>query len=181
MQRRLREEIRSNIASFGTGSHTSISAATIDGLPYLNAVCNEVLRFYPSVALTIREAAKDTTILDTFIPKGTVVTIAPNATNHNPDLWGPDAGEFNPDRWIGPGKAKNGGAESNYAFLTFIHGPRSCIGQGFSKAELACLVAVMVGRFEMELENPDAELKIKNTITASPKDGVMVKLKILER
>jgi len=45
---------------------------------------------------------------------------------------------------------------------------------------VACLLAVMVGRFEMELENPDAELRIKSGGLAAPKDGVRVKLRALD-
>ncbi|KAF2746763.1 cytochrome P450 [Sporormia fimetaria CBS 119925] len=84
--------------------------------------------------------------------------------------------EFNPDRWRGTGRANTGGAESNYASLTFLHGPRSCIGKDFAKAEFACLVAALVGAFEMELEDKDWELKIGGAVTARPKGGLRVVL-----
>lgn len=47
-------------------------------------------------------------------------------------------------------RPKSTGPETPYAFLTFLHGPRSCIGQSFARAELACLVAAWVGAFETE-------------------------------
>ncbi|CDM35225.1 hypothetical protein DTO013E5_6661 [Penicillium roqueforti] len=178
VQTRLRDEIRANLPSLG--DPTPISAATVDNLPYLNAVCNEVLRFHPSVPLTIRRAVRDTTLADTHIPKDTVLIIAPQILNRMEELWGPDANEFNPDRFMGPGKANTGGAVSNYAFLTFLHGPRSCIGQGFAKSELACLIAAVVGRFHMELKYPDAKLEIRESATVSPKDGVLALLTPLE-
>ncbi|KAI3172833.1 hypothetical protein DTO046C5_3180 [Penicillium roqueforti] len=178
VQTRLRDEIRANLPSLG--DPTPISAAAVDNLPYLNAVCNEVLRFHPSVPLTIRKAVRDTTLADTHIPKDTVLIIAPQILNRMEELWGPDANEFNPDRFMGPGKANTGGAVSNYAFLTFLHGPRSCIGQGFAKSELACLIAAVVGRFHMELKYPDAKLEIRESATVSPKDGVLALLTPLE-
>lgn len=180
IQSRLRSEIRSSLPSSLLQDPSQITAPQIDSLPYLNAVCNEVLRFYPPVPLTIREACRDTSIANHPIPKGTLVLLSPDATNHDVDLWGPDAGVFDPERWLAPGKAKTGGAESNYALSTFIHGPRSCIGQGFSKSELACLVAAMVGRFEMELEDPGKKLEIKAGVTAGPKDGVRARIRVLE-
>jgi len=64
--------------------------------------------------------------------------------------------------------------------MTFIHGPRSCIGQSFAKGELTCLVAVMVGRFQMELKDPNAKLEFLRGITQRPKDGVQAKLTVLE-
>lgn len=45
------------------------------------------------------------------------------------------------------------GASVNFAFLTLLHGPRSCIGSHFARAEFACLLAGWVGRFEFELAN----------------------------
>ncbi|KAL0261481.1 hypothetical protein SLS55_002911 [Diplodia seriata] len=177
-QRRLREEIRANLPSPDSGAQ--ITATDIDRLPYLNAVCNEILRFYAPVPMTLRNADRDTTILGKFIPKGTTIVLAPWAINTSKELWGDDALEFNPDRWMGTGRANTGGADSNYSFLTFLHGPRSCIGQAFAKAEFACLVAVWIGKFEMELPDPDVELEIQSGITARPKGGLPVKLTIVD-
>ncbi|KAL2351287.1 cytochrome P450 [Cryomyces antarcticus] len=179
VQRRLREEVRSHLPSI-TSPTTSITAADIDALPYLSAVCNEVLRLWSPVPMTLRVAAADATILGQFIPAGTTVIIAPWATNTSTQLWGPTAKEFDPDRWMGEGQAHKGGADSNYSFLTFLHGPRSCIGQGFAKAEFACLLAAWVGRFEMELANPDMVVEIKGGIMSKPKDGLEVKMNVLE-
>ncbi|KAJ5237472.1 hypothetical protein N7489_007563 [Penicillium chrysogenum] len=178
VQTRLRDEIRANLPSLD--NPTPISAVAVDNLPYLNAVCNEVLRFHPSVPMTIRKAVRDTTLADMYIPKDTTFTICPQILNRLEELWGPDANEFNPDRFMGPGKANTGGAVSNYAFLTFLHGPRSCIGQGFAKSELACLIAATVGRFHMELKFPDAKLEIREGATVAPKDGVLALLTPLE-
>lgn len=180
MQRRLREEVRTHLPSISVEHPEPISAAAVDSLPYLNAFCNEVLRFYPPVPLTVRAVTADTTIQGCRIPKDTILVVSPEAINRDPELWGPDANEFNPERWLGPGRANSGGASSNYSFLTFLHGPRSCIGQGFAKSELACVVAALVGRFEMELKDPEKELKVRSTVTQAPLDGVIARLKVVE-
>lgn len=183
VQTRLRDEIRSNLPSTRTNNGTPpvpITAAQIDSLPYLNAVCNEVLRYYPPAPVTMREAIRDTTLVDTFVPKGTVVAVSMELLNRDPVLWGPDADTFNPDRWMGPGRANTGGAANNYAFLTFFHGPRSCIGSGFARGEIACLLAVMVARLEFELEDPDKKLEVREGPAITPKDGVRVKAKVVE-
>jgi cytochrome P450 len=175
VQTKLREEIRSQLDLNG-----DIDSTQIDRLPYLNAVLNETMRLFPPVPLTLRETAHDTTIQGHFIPASTTVVICPWAINTSEHLWGTDAKEFNPDRWLGAGKANTGGADSNYAITTFLHGPRSCIGKEFAKAEFACLVAALVGRFEMEYENGEWELKIQGGITAKPKGGLRVRLRDLE-
>ncbi|KAF9888675.1 hypothetical protein FE257_008433 [Aspergillus nanangensis] len=175
MQARLRDEVRTHLPPITTEDPQPVSAATLDSLPYLNAFCNETLRFHPSVPATVRVAACDTTIVGQHIPKGTLFMVAPEVVNRSKDLWGADADEFNPERWLAPGRANTGGATSNYGLLTFIHGPRSCIGQGFAKAELACMVATLVGKFEMELKDPDAKLQVRLGATVCPKDGVVAR------
>ncbi|KAI4139368.1 MAG: hypothetical protein L6R39_006324 [Caloplaca ligustica] len=177
-QARLREEIRAYLPSID--NPTPITAETLDRLPFLHAFCNEVLRLYAPVTLTLREAAKNTTICGHYVPKGTTIIISATAVNHSKELWGPDAGEFKPERWLGPKRLNTGGASSNFAFLTFSHGPRSCIGQAFAKAEFAVLVAALAGRFEMKLADPEADMKIQTGITARPKDGLWVRMRAVE-
>ncbi|KAF2398774.1 cytochrome P450 [Trichodelitschia bisporula] len=178
VQRRLREEIRSSLPPL-SDPDSSISPADIDKLPYLNAFCNEVLRFMPPVTLTMRIAAHDTTIVGKPIPKGTMIILHPGAINVSKAGWGEDAHVFNPDRWLGPGRANTGGQKNNYAFLTFLHGPRSCIGKEFAKAEFAILVAAWVGRFEMELADKDYQLDIASGLTSRPRGGLKVRMKTL--
>ena len=171
MQTRLRGEVRTHLeSSLDRDAKRAITPSEIDDLPYLNAICNETLRLFPPVPLTFRVAVEDNMILGQYIPKGTRIVISPWAVNANRELWGDDATEFNPERWMRPGTANTGGAESNYSFLTFLHGPRSCIGQGFAKAEMACLLAVWVATFETQLADPDYVLKVQNGITSVPKD-----------
>jgi cytochrome P450 len=149
-------------------------------MPYLNGVCNEVLRLYPTIPITARVAIRDTTVAGHFIPNGTMLFVIPWAINRNPALWGPDSEDFVPERWIDKetGRATmNGGADSNYSFLTFLHGPRSCIGERFARAEMRSLVAAFVGSFEMEMAYPDEEVVVGGTITSKPVGGMKLKLK----
>jgi len=176
VQKKLREAINSGIPSL----EDSMNHEKLDGIAYLHAVCNETLRLYSPVPLTLRKTAHDTTIIGQFVPRGTMVVLAPWAINLNKQLWGPDAEEFDPDRWMKPGQTNSGGAVSNYAFMTFLHGPRSCIGQRFAMAELACLLAAFVGKFKFEMVDPDEKIEIRGGVTARPKDGIHVKLSTVE-
>ncbi|CAK4033979.1 related to isotrichodermin C-15 hydroxylase (cytochrome P-450 monooxygenase CYP65A1) [Lecanosticta acicola] len=179
IQQKLREEVRAKIPSLDS----DITAAQIDDLHYLQAFCNEVLRLWAPVGLTLRHAAVDTSIQGEYIPKGTLVVMSPRATNCSTELWGDDAREFRPERWLNEdGKANaKGGADSNYAFMTFLHGPRSCIGQKFAQAEFACLLAAWVGRYESEFEPGSAisrgEFEIQGGVTSKPKGGLWCKLR----
>ncbi|KAI1636538.1 cytochrome P450 [Biscogniauxia mediterranea] len=180
MQEKLRKEIRENLPS--VDAEAEVTSQDIDRMPYLNAVCSEVLRYFAPVPLTIRDAVRDTTVMGQRVPKGTRVILAIWATNFDKALWGADAHEFNPERWMPKAaddrRAASGGATSNYAFMTFLHGPRSCIGSSFARSEFACLLAGWVGRFAFALQNPaqldEKNIEIKGGITARPAGGMHV-------
>ena len=125
VQQKLRDEIRAKIPTL----NDDITASQIDDCHYLQAVCSEVLRLWAPVSMTMRIADRDTIIAGERIPKGMTVILCPWAINTSKHLWGDDAKEFKPERWLNAdGKANaKGSADSNYSFLTFLHGPRSCI------------------------------------------------------
>jgi len=177
VQRRLREEIREALPA-DTASYSSFDfSGVLEKLPLLNGICNETLRLYPTVPITIRVAVRDTTLAGHLIPRGTEIIICPWAVNRTPELWGSDASEFKPERWIDDGKPNNsGGAESNFSLLTFLHGPRSCIGQNFAKAELRCLLAAFITNFEWELDMPREDIIPAGVVTIKPRNGLKVKL-----
>lgn len=186
IQTRLRAEIRAHLPSpVGSSDVTSLD---IDRVPYLTAVCNEILRYYDVFVWTRREAGVDTSLLGQRIPKGTAIVIPFRAIHRDKSIWGEDADTFNPDRWVSNSKSgtprlTSGGAKSNFGVMSFFHGPRSCIGEAFARAEFACLLAAWVGRFEFEL-NDKAQLDEKNLKTAGgfttgPVDGLDVRVKIV--
>ncbi|KAL9030427.1 MAG: hypothetical protein Q9196_001459 [Gyalolechia fulgens] len=168
IQHRIRDEIRKHIPAQhldrGTEDGAEFPATHIDRCTYLHAFCSEILRLYPPIPLTMRVAARDTSISETRIPKGTTIVLAPWAVNTSIASWGRDAHAFRPDRWLPSSStpaahhrsrascpaAHPTGPDTPYAFLTFLAGPRSCIGQSFARAELACLLAAWVAAFETE-------------------------------
>ena len=175
IQQRLREEVRSHIAPPSTPEgRAAVDHTIIDSLPYLRAFCSETLRYMPSVPLTFREVVGDkTTIAGTRIPKGTIVVIPISPMQRTPQFWGANADAFNPERWMGEKNVGSGGAVSHLAFLTFLHGPRSCIGQTFARAEFACIVAALVGSFEWDLK--DQSLKDLEKMLQTMRQGITLR------
>jgi cytochrome P450 len=167
IQKRLRAEVRAKLPSpVGASDVTSVD---IDKVPYLIAVCNEILRFYDVFVWTRREAGIDTSLCGQHIPKGTSIVIPFTAIHRDKSIWGDDADVFNPDRWMpdeksGSTRVTNGGVTSNFGVMSFLHGPRSCIGEAFARAEFACLLAAWVGQFEFEL-NDKNEMNRENLET----------------
>lgn len=133
IQKDLRDEIRGCLTSPST---PSAPPTNIDSLPLLNAVCSETLRFHPVVHITSRRVARPTRLGNYVLPVDTNVYMVIWAINRNKRFWGEDAEQFNPQRWIDVDDKGNkkfnghGGVRSTYGLETFLHGPRSCIGQG---------------------------------------------------
>jgi len=71
------------------------------------------------------------------IAKGSLMVISIRAINRSLAIWGPDAKEFKPDRWLTEdgisGKAKE--VQGHRHLLTFVDGPRTCLGKDFAIAE----------------------------------------------
>ncbi|KAM0816063.1 hypothetical protein AB5N19_01864 [Seiridium cardinale] len=182
LQQKLREEIREALPDDSIIDESFDIAGVLEPLPYLNGVMNETFRLYPTVPITMREAIRDSNLAGQPIPKGVIVVLSMWQMNRSPEVWGPAAGEFRPERWVTDGKPNtNGGASSNYEFLTFLHGPRSCIGQGFAKAEMRCLLASMIRSFSWELAMDEAKILPRGVITIKPANGLYVNLRPLSQ
>ncbi|THC95055.1 hypothetical protein EYZ11_005450 [Aspergillus tanneri] len=178
IQEKLRQEIRATIPSLSS----PVTWQDLEGMPYLNGVCQEVLRLYPTVPMTGREAVRQTSIAGKVIPKGTTIALCPYTINRSPDFWGETADQFLPERWIDSDKSgkqtpnKHGGASTNFAQITFLHGPRACIGKDFAKAEFRCAVAGLFGLFNAELKDPAQKITFGGTLTSQPVEGINLKL-----
>ncbi|ORY79092.1 cytochrome P450 [Protomyces lactucae-debilis] len=147
----------------------------IESLRYMNNVVKEVLRFYPPVPMTRRQAMEDAVIEGYSIPKGTNIFICAAAINKNPHVWGYDAHLFNPDRYD-----NLPAAVTNYSTETFLHGTRSCIGQRFATVEMKCLLMRILLAFEVKTK-PGYEVKVQASITSRPKGGLPLILTPLEK
>jgi cytochrome P450 len=182
IQDRVREEVLANI----TSPNQSIRWGTLESLPLLNGVCEEAIRLYPTVPITFREAFADATVAGHHIPKGTHVAISPYAVNRSFEFWGPTADQFRPDRWVNVDKNgdrtfdRNGGATSHFGVITFLHGPRTCVGKDFARIEMRCALAGLVGQFKLELQDPTKEVLLGGGLTTKPVGGMNLKLTKLD-
>ncbi|SNX86272.1 related to Cytochrome P450 [Melanopsichium pennsylvanicum] len=161
VQNKLRAEIRDH---FGKDMDNDVGYDELMGMPYLDAICKESFRVKSAVPSTIRvaKASADVplskpyptrdgkgSITSVHIPKGKEVFIPIQAINSDPETWGEDADEFKPERWLDlPESAKHNGLPMH--LMTFISGPRGCIGNRFALAEFKAMLCHLVGRFQYE-------------------------------
>jgi len=75
------------------------------------------------------------------VAKGTLVAISIESMNRSAAIWGEDAKVFRPSRWLEdahgqsgiPAKAKE--IQGHRHLLTFVDGPRTCLGKNFALTE----------------------------------------------
>lgn len=148
------------------GSHTMPTFDQIHRLKYIRAVIDETLRVFPPVPLNVRESRSmpclfppsDRTFPDSqlqdqsknqplLMPGNTIVTFLPLLTQRNKALWGEDADEFRPERWLeSETKSK---CNANFGmFLPFSHGPRICIGKNYAYNEMTFFLVRLLQRFD---------------------------------
>ncbi|KAJ6566145.1 cytochrome P450 [Mycena capillaripes] len=186
IQTRLRNELL-------TVDNENPSMDELNALPYLDCVVRETLRAHSPVVASFRAALCDDIIpLETpytdrtgmvhetiRLTKGQTVVVPILVLNRDPAIWGPDAHEFIPERWerSPPISTSIPGLWSH--MLTFLGGPRSCIGYRFSLVELKALLFTLVRGLEFELAVPAADIgRLPTTIVQQP---VVVASGILSR
>ncbi len=172
IQEKLYQEI--NDAMEKEGSKT-LDYQTVQTLPYLDQVFNETLRFYFTSVLE-RQCCKDYKLpgSDFVVPKGMLVQIPSRSMHHDDRFW-PDASNFNPDVNFSPETKKE---RSPYAFMSFGHGPRNCIGMrlAYLMAKM-CLVNV-VSKFKIVSgpKMPEDFVMGATSLNGIPKGGIWCKV-----
>ena len=105
----LREEIRT-FGEEGRCSSPNVTFAESQEMPYLQAVIKEAMRLHPATGLplwrVVPEGGAD--ICGQYFPAGTVVGLNTWVAHYNEDVFGPDAKDFRPERWL---EADNEGGE----------------------------------------------------------------------
>ncbi|GER56191.1 cytochrome P450 [Striga asiatica] len=117
-------------------------------LKICNMIIHEVLRLFPPIFELSRVVEEDTKLGDYIIPKDILIQLPIGMLHRKPEIWGPDAHLFKPERFAdGILKAANGQA----ALLPFGWGPRICIGQNFAIMEAKIFLATLLQTFTWDL------------------------------
>lgn len=202
-QVRLRSEIRNAKCASHSSSWEDVDLPynVLNRLPYLDAVVKETLRLHPPTSLLGRTVRQDTALplhrpilsrsgeaLDQIaIPKGTTLILSILNANLDKDVWGEDAREWRPERWLEAHNSEDdeydfGDDESSehqqgrmpgaknemrypgvYAnMMTFLGGGRACIGFKFAEMEIKQVVVALLSRLHFSLPGtPDERGQLK--------------------
>lgn len=109
---RLRREVDDayeTMAASGQGS-ADLSLRELEALPFLSACVQEATRLCPSIVWQLPREAPEAgiTIAGHYIPPGATLGMSPMAHNRSTEIFGDDADEWRPQRWIPAGEQVEG-------------------------------------------------------------------------
>lgn len=169
------------ISSFGTyDDPRALTFANLKDCQLLRHCLNETLRLWPVVPVNGRQARKHTTLpfgggprgdLPILIPAGTGIDYSVHIMHRRKDIWGPDANEFRPERFVD--------RKPGWSFLPFNGGPRICIGQQFALTEASYVTVRLLQKFD-RIETRPEELQgfVRSNLTLTNSPGRPVRLKL---
>ncbi|EPS94365.1 hypothetical protein FOMPIDRAFT_62504 [Fomitopsis schrenkii] len=166
--------------------------------PWVDAVVKETLRVcVPLLYVVARQLCKDVVaplsspvvgrngrvLSEVFIPKGTPIFLGVLASNVNPAVWGADAAEWKPERWLTPPPktlvdARIPGVYSS--LMTFAGGNRTCIGLKFAEMELKAMLFVLLDAFSFAVSDKEIVWNIATVrYPTIGKDGMKPQLPLI--
>lgn len=164
------------------GKRDSPTPEDLSQLTFLDKLVKETLRLHPPAA-SARWAGPGTTLLGKYdvsnsvIPGTTllgkydvsnsVIYMPTYLIHRDPQVYGPTAEQFDPDRWTEEFTAQL----NPWSFIPFSKGPRDCIGQRLALIEIKTILAMVYKRFRFKWLK-EFEEKTGFVVTSHPVHGV---------
>ncbi|XP_069363043.1 cytochrome P450 4V2-like [Maniola hyperantus] len=113
-------------------------------LVYLEAVLKESIRIYPIAPFIIRYLDQDVKLRNCTLSKGRTCFLSVYGVHRHP-MWGPDAEEFKPERWLDSKTLP----KCPTAFAGFGMGRRYCIGKVYALMSMKTTLAHVFRRYRV--------------------------------
>ncbi|XP_011034662.1 PREDICTED: cytochrome P450 704C1-like [Populus euphratica] len=150
----------------------SVNEEALEKMNYLHAAISETLRLYPSVPVDGKICFSDDILPDGFnVSKGDMVAYQPYAMGRMKFIWGDDAEEYKPERWLKDGVFQQ---ESPFKFTAFQAGPRICHGNEFAYRQMKIFAAVLVAIFTFKLADEKKPVNYRTMINLHVDGGLHV-------
>jgi cytochrome P450 len=146
----------------------------IHAMRFSRAVLLEALRLHPSVPKQVKFAVADDVLPDsgTHVPGGSAIMYSSYIMGRSESIWGPDAGQFRPSRWL---SGEPGSLPSAFEYPVFNAGPRICLGKGLAELEGVYVLVGLLQRYRLEVV-AGQEVQYMTTVTLPMKEGLKVRV-----
>nr|XP_036576508.1 benzoate 4-monooxygenase cytochrome p450 [Colletotrichum truncatum]KAF6783265.1 benzoate 4-monooxygenase cytochrome p450 [Colletotrichum truncatum] len=159
---RVTEALRAEIEA-AKPSWPVITDAEAREMPYLTAVIKEGLRIFPPVVgLMSKEVPKGgDTFKGVYLPEGTRIGYGAWGIFRQTDVWGSDAHDFRPERWLEAEGEKLKSMEGALE-LIFGYGKWQCLGRNVAMMQLRKIFVELLRRFDLTVIDPTKPWKSLN-------------------
>ncbi|KAL9273764.1 Cytochrome P450 84A1-like protein [Drosera capensis] len=132
------------------GLNRRVEESDLDKLTFFRCIVKETLRLHPPIPILLHETAETVEVAGYRVPAKARVMINTWAIMRDKDDW-PDANAFRPARFLQEGMPDFKG--SNFEFIPFGSGRRSCPGMQLGLYGLEMTVSSLLHCFTWELPN----------------------------
>ncbi|KAI9835132.1 MAG: hypothetical protein M1819_002501 [Sarea resinae] len=146
----------------------NITLAESSQMPYLQACIKEAMRLHPGVGFPLERFAppEGLTVDDVHIPGGTIVGMNAWVVHHDRSVYGHDADDFRPERWI----------ISSPEQLKMMEKYFLSVGKNISTMEMGMMVPQILREFDISWAAPSEEWRI-TTFWFAKQTGFHVRLR----
>ena len=119
---------------------------TLQSIKYLDAFIHETLRVYPPVNEVLRQCTEDHVLPNGLhVEKGTTIVVPIYYIHHDETNY-PEPEMFDPERFM----PENKNQIEPCTFLSFVDGPRNCVGKRFALLEAKLTLANLLLKYEFK-------------------------------
>uniref|UniRef100_A0ACD5X202 Uncharacterized protein n=1 Tax=Avena sativa TaxID=4498 RepID=A0ACD5X202_AVESA len=178
VERRIREEVAAVRARRAQGDldNAGFDLDELREMHYVHAAITESMRLYPPVPVNFLQAKAADVLPDgTAVGAGWFVAYNSYATGRMESVWGKDAGEYMPGRWLDAAEGTFR-PESPFQYMAFHAGPRICLGKEMAYIHMKSIVACVLEEFELEVDGGYRPRQVAS-LTLRMADGLPVRVK----
>ncbi len=143
----------------------NLAPLEIAKLPYLNAVCQEVLRLHPIGSIIFPRITKTPMeIMGHYFEAETWLILSVYLVHHKKELY-LEPEKFKPERFLEK-------KYSPYEYFPFGGGNRKCLGVALADLEMKLVLASIISKFELTLASKKSVKPQRRGISISPTGGI---------
>nr|GEX17471.1 cytochrome P450 704C1-like [Tanacetum cinerariifolium] len=177
IQEKVAKEIKeaTNMRNVTNGADFANSASeeALEKMQYLHAALTESLRLFPAVPVDAKICFEDDVLPDGYnVNKGDMVSYQPYAMGRMKFIWGDDAEDFKPERWLDDNGCFQ--SQSSFKFTAFQAGQRVCLGREFAYRQMKIFASILLGCFTFRLSDVNKTANYKTMLNLHIDGGLHV-------
>ena len=176
---KLQQEIDQTCHEHSWPSDVPVALDLAKSMEYLQAVIYESMRLFPANGLPLSRVSppEGLEIHRYYFPPGVQLTVYSWALHRNKRLFGEDAAEFKPERWLDKDRSQ----DLHRRFFSFGYGSRGCLGRHLAWMEMLKAISTIFRNYDVRLQDPSADWVVEGGFIKSQTNiNVVLRARLLK-